>query len=216
MSLSRGEASRTKWQQSNKATVTSKGIPSTASAVRSSRGRERGREGGRADIKPELLSPQKLFKEINQSMRTVLYARIDRLYNLLPRVCKIMLTCCRSLCVLISTDYRELPRHSFSALQLKSAEIRRAHRLDKMSRASKLHTLARLNDITLGSFSNVPSSETLNHLVRYLSTWSGSEYVLTLLWVRLSNSHLFLTSYSKFFTVQTQPWHDRNIGWPRI
>ncbi|KAG2341769.1 hypothetical protein BDR05DRAFT_964775 [Suillus weaverae] len=50
-----------------------------------------------------------------------------------------------------------------------------------MSRASKLHTLARLNDVTLGSFSNVPSSETLNHLVRYLSTWSGSDKFFTLI-----------------------------------
>ncbi|KAG2067470.1 hypothetical protein BDR04DRAFT_1104991 [Suillus decipiens] len=50
-----------------------------------------------------------------------------------------------------------------------------------MSRASKQHALARLNDITLGSFSNVPSSETLNHLVRYLSTWSGSDKFFTLI-----------------------------------
>ncbi|KAG2047237.1 hypothetical protein BDR06DRAFT_964197 [Suillus hirtellus] len=50
-----------------------------------------------------------------------------------------------------------------------------------MSRGSKLHTLARLNDTTLGSFSNVPSSETLNHLVRYLSTWSGSDKFFTLI-----------------------------------
>lgn len=50
-----------------------------------------------------------------------------------------------------------------------------------MSRASKLHTLARLNDTTLGFFSNVPSSETLNHLVRYLSTWSGSDKFFTLI-----------------------------------
>ncbi|OJA19974.1 hypothetical protein AZE42_04209 [Rhizopogon vesiculosus] len=49
-----------------------------------------------------------------------------------------------------------------------------------MSRASKPYTLARLNDITLGSFANVPPSETLNHLVRYLSTWSGSDKFFTL------------------------------------
>ncbi|KAG1744049.1 uncharacterized protein EDB91DRAFT_1246930 [Suillus paluster] len=49
-----------------------------------------------------------------------------------------------------------------------------------MSRASKPYTLAQLNDITLGSFSNVPASETLNHLVRYLSTWSGSDKFFTL------------------------------------
>ncbi|KAF9243424.1 hypothetical protein BU15DRAFT_86395 [Melanogaster broomeanus] len=39
--------------------------------------------------------------------------------------------------------------------------------------------LARLSDTTLGAFAFVPSSETLDHLVRYLSTWSGTEFVLT-------------------------------------
>ena len=46
-----------------------------------------------------------------------------------------------------------------------------------MSRHSKPMNLARLNDAVLGSFASVPSSSTLDHLVRYLSTWSGSEYV---------------------------------------
>ncbi|KAI0044164.1 hypothetical protein FA95DRAFT_1497534 [Auriscalpium vulgare] len=41
---------------------------------------------------------------------------------------------------------------------------------------SKPLTLARLNDLTLGAFANVAPSETLDHLIRYLSTWSGSEY----------------------------------------
>jgi len=50
-----------------------------------------------------------------------------------------------------------------------------------MSPASKPHTLARLNDITLGSFANIPPSETLNRLVRYLSTWSGSDKLFTLI-----------------------------------
>ncbi|KZP22809.1 hypothetical protein FIBSPDRAFT_786864 [Athelia psychrophila] len=44
-----------------------------------------------------------------------------------------------------------------------------------MSRQSKPLNLARLNDATLGAFGLVPSSETLDHLVRYLSTWSGSD-----------------------------------------
>lgn len=44
-----------------------------------------------------------------------------------------------------------------------------------MSRPSKSLTASRLNDLVLGSFGLVPSSETLDHLVRYLSTWSGSE-----------------------------------------
>jgi hypothetical protein len=35
----------------------------------------------------------------------------------------------------------------------------------------------RIEDITLGAFGNLQPSETLNHLVRYLSTWSGSECV---------------------------------------
>ncbi|EGN91910.1 hypothetical protein SERLA73DRAFT_191823 [Serpula lacrymans var. lacrymans S7.3] len=41
--------------------------------------------------------------------------------------------------------------------------------------------LARLNDIVLGSFAFVPSSETLDHLIRYLSTWSGSDKFLMII-----------------------------------
>ncbi|KAA1476238.1 hypothetical protein DENSPDRAFT_843142 [Dentipellis sp. KUC8613] len=44
-----------------------------------------------------------------------------------------------------------------------------------MSRPAKPLTLARVNDLTLGAFSRVPPSETLDHLIRYLSTWSGSD-----------------------------------------
>ncbi|KAI0368011.1 hypothetical protein BV20DRAFT_969857 [Pilatotrama ljubarskyi] len=44
-----------------------------------------------------------------------------------------------------------------------------------MAGQSKPLTLARLEDLTLGSFAFVPSSETLDHLVRFLSTWSGSD-----------------------------------------
>lgn len=52
-----------------------------------------------------------------------------------------------------------------------------------MSRPSKPLTLARVEDLTLGSFALVPPSETVGHLVRYLSTWSGSELVGGLLLV---------------------------------
>jgi hypothetical protein len=45
---------------------------------------------------------------------------------------------------------------------------------------SKPLTADRIEDMTLGAFSNLPPSETLNHLIRYLSTWSGSEYDLHL------------------------------------
>lgn len=48
-----------------------------------------------------------------------------------------------------------------------------------MSRFSKPLTLSRIEDLTLGSFAFVPHSETIDHLVRYLSTWSGSESVDT-------------------------------------
>jgi hypothetical protein len=35
----------------------------------------------------------------------------------------------------------------------------------------------RIENLTLGAFGNLQPSDTLNHLVRYLSTWSGSECV---------------------------------------
>lgn len=38
-------------------------------------------------------------------------------------------------------------------------------------------SLANLNDTILGAFSHVPESEQLNHAVRYLSTWSGSDKI---------------------------------------
>lgn len=49
-----------------------------------------------------------------------------------------------------------------------------------MSRLSKPLTVARLNDALLGCFSRVRPSETLDHLVRFLGTWSGSELSLVL------------------------------------
>ncbi|PFH48755.1 hypothetical protein AMATHDRAFT_64702 [Amanita thiersii Skay4041] len=44
-----------------------------------------------------------------------------------------------------------------------------------MSRVSKPGKLSYLNDSVLGAFVHVPPSDTLNHLVRYLSTWSGCD-----------------------------------------
>ncbi len=41
--------------------------------------------------------------------------------------------------------------------------------------SSKPLTLARIEDLTLGSFGLLQPSKTLDHLVRFLSTWSGSE-----------------------------------------
>ncbi|KAI0636061.1 hypothetical protein C8Q77DRAFT_1101155 [Trametes polyzona] len=50
-----------------------------------------------------------------------------------------------------------------------------------MSAQSKPLTLARVADLTLGAFAFVPSSETLDHLVRFLSTWSGSDKLFMLI-----------------------------------
>lgn len=49
-----------------------------------------------------------------------------------------------------------------------------------MSRVSRVNAITLLSDSTLGAFAFVPSSATLDHLVRYLSTWSGTECVLSL------------------------------------
>lgn len=42
-------------------------------------------------------------------------------------------------------------------------------------RSAKPITLAKLNDAILGCFSHAKPSETMDHLVRYLGTWSGSD-----------------------------------------
>jgi hypothetical protein len=47
-----------------------------------------------------------------------------------------------------------------------------------MSNTRKALTVDKLEDITLGAFSNLRPSETLDHLIRYLSTWNGSECVI--------------------------------------
>ena len=42
---------------------------------------------------------------------------------------------------------------------------------------TRKHLVNQIEDITLGAFGNLQPSETLNHLLRYLSTWNGSECV---------------------------------------
>jgi hypothetical protein len=49
-----------------------------------------------------------------------------------------------------------------------------------MAKSYKPLSADRVEDMTLGAFGNLPPSKTLNHLIRYLSTWSGSEYDLLL------------------------------------
>jgi len=61
-----------------------------------------------------------------------------------------------------------------------------------MSRVSKPSTAAALSDAVLGCFRHAQPSETLNHLVRYLSTWSGSDKLFTLLCYTLKLAAPFL------------------------
>ncbi|KAG6332992.1 hypothetical protein ID866_6097 [Astraeus odoratus] len=44
-----------------------------------------------------------------------------------------------------------------------------------MSRAPRVNMVAQIPDAILGAFALVPSSAALDHLVRYISTWSGTE-----------------------------------------
>lgn len=46
-----------------------------------------------------------------------------------------------------------------------------------MSRFSKPLTVAKLEDITLGVFAYVPTSRTLEHFIRYVSSTAGTECV---------------------------------------
>ena len=43
--------------------------------------------------------------------------------------------------------------------------------------AARMRLVNRIEDVTLGAFGNLQPSETLNHLIRFLSTWNGSECV---------------------------------------
>ncbi|KAF8440387.1 hypothetical protein L210DRAFT_3539526 [Boletus edulis BED1] len=49
-----------------------------------------------------------------------------------------------------------------------------------MSCLAKGSALAHISDTTLGAFAFVPPSEVLNHLIRFLSTWSGTDKLFTL------------------------------------
>ncbi|KAG7099627.1 hypothetical protein E1B28_001455 [Marasmius oreades] len=59
---------------------------------------------------------------------------------------------------------------------------------------SKPATLSKLTDSTLGCFSRLPPSEFVDHLVRYLSTWSGSDKFFSIIQSSLS----LLAAYLNF------------------
>lgn len=58
-----------------------------------------------------------------------------------------------------------------------------------MSRLGKGSALAHISDATLGGFALFPPSDILNHLTRFLSTWSGTELRMAFLfsWFSLTS-----------------------------
>jgi hypothetical protein len=77
-------------------------------------------------------------------------------------------------CVLVNLFEGALDSANFFILML---YVSKSHGI--LMSSLKPLTLARLSDNTLGSFAFVPSSKTLEHLVRYLATWNGSELRFT-------------------------------------
>jgi hypothetical protein len=49
--------------------------------------------------------------------------------------------------------------------------------MSQSASSSKAVRPANATDAVLGAFSNVPPNETLEHLIRYLGTWSGFDKV---------------------------------------
>ncbi|KAH9167832.1 hypothetical protein EDB89DRAFT_2206507 [Lactarius sanguifluus] len=65
-----------------------------------------------------------------------------------------------------------------------------------MAMVYKPLTADRIEDMTLGAFDNLRLSETLNHLIQYLSTWSGSEYDVFLSPSDCTNCAFMTANYS--------------------
>jgi hypothetical protein len=55
---------------------------------------------------------------------------------------------------------------------------------------SRRRLVNRIEDATLGAFGNLQPSETLNHLIRYLSTWNGSECVYLSFSIRVNSTEM--------------------------
>ncbi|KAL0569497.1 hypothetical protein V5O48_012465 [Marasmius crinis-equi] len=62
---------------------------------------------------------------------------------------------------------------------------------------SKPATLSKLTDATIGCFSRLPPSEFVDHLVRYLSTWSGSDKFFSIIQSLLSLLAAYLNLRAK-------------------
>lgn len=179
MSASRSDASRTEKQTSQSGRALNhqrktRCLPRKTPSSRS-RGLERGQGDGKATPSPNFCVLMDLFKE-TQMLWSGFYTCIS-LGNPFPWASRTALE---------RLQHQVLPSQACSAYIWKSSAappfscnsfLPLQH--SKMSGTMKAYPLSRVEDLTLGSFAFVPTSATLDHLVRFLSTWSGSECVST-------------------------------------
>ena len=92
-----------------------------------------------------------------------------------------------------------------------------------MSKRTTSLSVTRVNDLVLGAFAHVPRNEQLDHAIRYFSTWSGSECVLSILRQLLALTRTSLphaVSYSwygidaKSWGQGTDPYRSRGTDYP--
>lgn len=122
--------------------------------------------------KPELLCPQGFVREENcKRASQLLYAEGAYLTLSQPR------REARGRSVRRRWGWRRISESRPSELGQTSARVATSPwlRTTMSAVSSKPLTLARIEDLTLGSFGLLQPSKTLDHLVRFLSTWSGSE-----------------------------------------
>jgi len=77
-----------------------------------------------------------------------------------------------------------------------------------MSKRTTSLSVTKVNDLVLGAFAHVPRNEQLDHAIRYFSTWSGSECVLSILRQLLALTRTSLphaVSYS-WYGIDAKSW----------
>ena len=78
----------------------------------------------------------------------------------------------------VPTDHTSVPKHRTWPIFTKGSRFFHRKPTD-MPESKSLEVLQAAGDIVLGAVGTaIPPSEKLDHMVRYLGTWSGSEYVL--------------------------------------
>lgn len=130
-----------------------------ASTLVRSRGRERGQEDGKAQPSPNFCV-HRLFKEKKRQLINLYIC-----WHNIPTL--------------------DQQNHEVVTWIIGSRSFWQSIAWYKMS-FSKPSTLARLNDDILGCFGYIQPSETLDHLVRFLGTWSGGEWACAYMRSRMS------------------------------